>query len=195
QEAAELAQIAAESAKEIAEIAAGNASDSASAASSSALSAAQSASSASDSADAAALSASDASDRANAATLAATDAENQFKAFRGIYYGAAPSDPSVDPNGDPPNDGDWYFNTTLKEVRLYEGGEWHSVPMASYSKGEVDVFLAGKISKSGDTMTGKLGLTAVDAKVTALGDVGGETTIDVSSASTFMMIVTDDTTF
>jgi len=64
-----------------------------------------------------------------------------------------------------------------------------------YDKTEIDSALAGKVSKSGDTMSGKLGVVSVDAQVEALGNVSGSKSIDVSAASTFTMTITGNTTF
>lgn len=64
-----------------------------------------------------------------------------------------------------------------------------------YTSGEVDSLLSAKVAKAGDTMTGKLGVVSVDATVEDLGTVSGEVEIDVSLASTFVMVIDDDTEF
>jgi hypothetical protein len=44
--------------------------------------------------------------------------------FRGRYYGPLASDPTEDPNGNPPTAGDFYFNTTGNIWRIFNGSEW-----------------------------------------------------------------------
>ena len=44
--------------------------------------------------------------------------------FRSTYYGPLPSDPTQDPLGNPPTDGDLYFNTTTNSMRVYDGTNW-----------------------------------------------------------------------
>lgn len=48
-----------------------------------------------------------------------------------VYLGAKPSDPTVRNDGSPLKAGDMYFNTTLKEMRLYDGGQWIGVTARS----------------------------------------------------------------
>lgn len=45
--------------------------------------------------------------------------------FRGTYYGSSASDPSVDPLGNTPDEGDLYFNTTTNTLRLFDGSSWN----------------------------------------------------------------------
>ncbi len=102
------------------------AASSADAAASSASAASTSASNASDSADAAASSASAAADSESNAAASATSASDHLQTFRGTYYGDLSSDPGTDPNGDPVDKGDFYFNTTLNTPRFYNGESWGS---------------------------------------------------------------------
>ena len=170
---------------------------SASAASDSETAAAASASAASDSETAAAASASAASDsESNAAdsestaVSAANSAAAQFKSFQGIYYGALTSDPSLDPNGDPPAAGDWYFNTTNDEPRIFDGGSWGVIgastaslqeftltegqttvsPDGGYSPGFVVVTLNG-VQLAEDDYTADDGADIVLAEGAAAGDI------------------------
>jgi len=52
-----------------------------------------------------------------------------LRSVRGVYYGAASSDPTVDPNGDPPDVGDMYWNTTGSgSLRIFNGTVWVPLP-------------------------------------------------------------------
>jgi preprotein translocase subunit YajC len=62
--------------------------------------------------------------KAGTATTAAGEATGAWDSFRAVYYGALASDPSTDPLGNPPNDGDIYYNTTTGGLRLRKGGLW-----------------------------------------------------------------------
>lgn len=44
--------------------------------------------------------------------------------FKGRYYGALASDPTVDPLGAAINDGDMYFNSTNNYMQVYRAGVW-----------------------------------------------------------------------
>ena len=44
--------------------------------------------------------------------------------FRSIFYGAFATDPATDPYGGAPTEGDLYFNTTLDQMRVYNGASW-----------------------------------------------------------------------
>lgn len=47
--------------------------------------------------------------------------------FRGSYYGAQSSNPTVDPNGNPIAGGDFYFNSTFNELRFYNNTTWYAI--------------------------------------------------------------------
>ena len=108
-----------------------NASNSATAAASSASTATAQASAASTSATNAANSASSASTSATNASNSATSAASSASAaaasaasIDAFYLGALSSNPTVDGNGDPVTAGDWYFNTSSNETRIYNGSTW-----------------------------------------------------------------------
>jgi hypothetical protein len=86
--------------------------------------AATSASTATTQAGIATTKAGEAATSASTASTAATNATNAYNSFRGIYYGSASSDPSLDPNGAAPGAGDFYFNTTTQKFRAYNGSSW-----------------------------------------------------------------------
>ncbi|MDB4514577.1 hypothetical protein N9070_00445 [bacterium] len=117
---------------------ASNASTSASSASTSATTATTQASNASTSATNAASSASAASSSASAASTSATNAATSASDAQAIkdsidefYLGAQASDPTLDNNGDPVTAGDWYFNTTADETRIYSGSAWQVTAISS----------------------------------------------------------------
>lgn len=65
-----------------------------------------------------------------AASNAATTATNKLTEFQGQYYGALASDPTEDPNGNPPGAGDLYFSTTAPVgLRGYDAdaGVWREL--------------------------------------------------------------------
>jgi hypothetical protein len=104
----------------------------ASAAASTASSAAATASSASTSATASATSA---TASASSATTSAASALSSLNTFKGQYYGALSTDPTLDPLGLPMNAGDLYFNTVAVEMRVYSGSVWIAtyLPAAGYA--------------------------------------------------------------
>lgn len=95
-------------------------------ASTSATNAANSATSASGSASTATTQATNAATSASNAAASATAAAAKLAEFKGTYYGPLASDPSLDPNGNAPNAGDFYFNTSLTPPRFrsYDGTVW-----------------------------------------------------------------------
>lgn len=66
--------------------------------------------------------------RAEAAAVSAEQSEQlalgYLNEFKSQWYGPAASDPTVDPQGNPPTAGDAYFNTTLNQVRVFSGTTW-----------------------------------------------------------------------
>ena len=113
---------------------ANNASNSASAASASATTAttqannaANSASAAQTSANNAASSASAALSSANAASASAAAADSAFDAFDDRYLGSKAIDPTVDNDGNALLTGALYWNTTVNEMRVWNGSSWRAV--------------------------------------------------------------------
>ena len=101
-----------------------SADQSAASAGQSADSAAASAASADQSAESATSSATSASASADSAIASAGSAVNSAAAladFRSRYYGELTGDPALDPNGDPINAGDLYWNTATNTLRVYNG--------------------------------------------------------------------------
>lgn len=69
----------------------------------------------------------DAENAAISASADATAAEDALEEFKGVYLGALASDPTQDEFGSPVNEGDWYFNTTEKKVRIHNGSNFQNV--------------------------------------------------------------------
>ncbi len=63
-------------------------------------------------------------ERAEEAAATADAAVAVIEEFNGTYYGPLEADPTEDPNGDPPTEGDLYFNTVQKLFRAYDGSQW-----------------------------------------------------------------------
>ena len=103
------------------------AANSATTASTQATNAATSATTASTQASNAATSATTATTQAtNAATQAASTLSN-LNEFKGIYLGELTSDPIHDSLGNVVNEGDLYFSTSLKRLRIYNGAAWAGI--------------------------------------------------------------------
>lgn len=70
----------------------------------------------------------------NTATAAASDASasasnalGHLNTFKGQYYGAFATNPTLDPLGNPMTIGDLYFNTTTNGMFVYSGTAWQTV--------------------------------------------------------------------
>jgi len=89
--------------------------------------AATSASTATTQATNASTSATNAETAKTAAETAQAAAELALDNFDDIYLGAKASDPSVDNDGDPLTAGDLYFNTTVDQLKYYDGSSWSGI--------------------------------------------------------------------
>ena len=103
---------------------ASEASTSASTATTKASEAATSATAAATSATAAATSATASASSATASAASAAAAAATKDSIDQFYLGAQSSNPTVDNNGDAVTAGDWYFNTSANETRIYNGSAW-----------------------------------------------------------------------
>jgi len=79
----------------------------------------------------------EASTSASNAATSATNALSYLNDFKGRYLGGQASDPVLDLIGNPLNDGDIYFNTTLNEMRVYSATAWKT-SVDSYTRTELD---------------------------------------------------------
>jgi len=106
--------------------------------------AAASAAAAAASASAAATSATNAANSATAAAGSATSAANSFTTFNDQYLGSKTSDPSTNNSGGALVAGNLYWNSTVSEMRVYNGSTW----VAAY------IPAGGYLPLTGGTMTG-----------------------------------------
>ena len=151
QAAAEAAQLAAEAAQTAAELAETNAETAETNAETAQAAAATSATNASNSASAASTSETNASNSATAAAASATSAAASYDAFDDRYLGSKSSNPTVDNDGNALITGALYFNTTVPEMRLYNGTNW--IFIGSGASAGVESF---------NTRTGAVTLTSSD---------------------------------
>ena len=100
---------------------------SATTASTQATNAATSATTASTQASNAATSATTATTQATNATTQAASTLSNLNEFKGIYLGELTSDPIHDSLGNVVNEGDLYFSTSLKRLRVYNGAAWAGI--------------------------------------------------------------------
>ena len=110
---------------------ASEASASASTATTKASEASTSATAAATSATASATSATASASSATASAASAAAAAATKDSIDEFYLGAQSSNPTVDNNGDAVTAGDWYFNTTSNETRIYNGSAWQVTAIAS----------------------------------------------------------------
>lgn len=73
----------------------------------------------------------DAAESAANAQEHANDTEGLFREFRGIYYGVLDADPALNPNGELPEEGDWY-RLRGTGIRMFDGSAWEN-PMSGAS--------------------------------------------------------------
>lgn len=68
-----------------------------------------------------------------------------LQAYRATSYGALAADPIVDPNGNPPTEGDEYFNTVSKLILRFNGATWQAS----------DISTANLAASSGSALVGQ----------------------------------------
>jgi len=167
---------------------ASEASTSATNAATSETNAASSASAASTSETNAATSATTASTAATAAQAAQTAAEAALDNFDDVYLGAKASDPSVDNDGDALTAGDLYFNTTVNQLKYYDGSSWSGIG--------VNTDETTKVSANDTTngyLNGKL-VAGTGISFTENNDGGNETlTISAALTNPTLSSITPDT--
>lgn len=94
-------------------------------ATSEAADAASSAAASADSATASATSAAASADSESQSQVLYTKINALMVSFSRVWYGTLPSDPTADPNGNPPINGAGYFNSTEEKIRIYDGSKWN----------------------------------------------------------------------
>ena len=70
---------------------------------------------------------------ATASAASATAAAATKDSIDEFYLGAQSSNPTVDNNGDAVTVGDWYFNTSSNETRIYNGSAWQVTVISTSS--------------------------------------------------------------
>jgi hypothetical protein len=75
---------------------------------------------------------------ATSAASSATSAAASLTSFNGVYYGALAADPTLDPNGNAPNAGDFYYNTTGTALKVYSGSAWQSYSPVAGAPSDAD---------------------------------------------------------
>ena len=155
--------------------------------------AAASAAAAAASATAAAGSATSASNSATAAAGSATSAANSYTTFNDQYLGSKTSDPSTNNSGGALVAGNLYWNSTVSEMRVYNGSAW----VAAYLPA------AGYLALSGGTMSGIINFAAgqtiagyaTTANPTFTGSIGGDfSNATASSRVSFQSTTTNGAT-
>ena len=150
--------------------------------------AAASAAAAAASATAAATSATNAANSATAAAGSATSAANSYTTFNDQYLGSKTSDPSTNNSGGALVAGNLYWNSTVSEMRVYDGSAWAAAYLPA----------AGYLALSGGTMTGTITFAAgqtidgyaTTANPTFTGSIGG----DFSNATASSRVAFQSTT-
>lgn len=150
--------------------------------------AAASAAAAAASASAAATSATNAANSATAAAGSATSAANSYTTFNNQYLGSKTSDPSTNNSGGALVAGNLYWNSTVSEMRVYDGSAWAAAYLPA----------AGYLALSGGTMSGIINFAAgqtidgyaTTANPTFTGSIGG----DFSNATASSRVAFQSTT-
>jgi hypothetical protein len=140
--------------------------------------------------------ASAAASSASAAAASANEAEASLEDFRGRYYGPLASDPTEDPNGNPPTTGDFYFNTTGKIWRIFDGSAWKTaselVNLGTAATRDVGTD-ADEVPTNADLGTAATRDVGTDAdEVPTNADLGTAATLDASSAAMSNTIILRD---
>jgi hypothetical protein len=91
-------------------------------------------------------------------SASAASALASLNAFKGQYYGALASNPTLDPLGAALSTGDLYFNTSVNEMRVYSGSAWviTYLPTGAY------------LPLSGGALTGSIGINSSAALDTSI---------------------------
>lgn len=89
--------------------------------------------------------ASEAAASAVAAAAAASNAESAFDSFDDKYLGSKASDPATDNDGNPLLTGALYWNTTVNEMRVWNGSAWQAAAGSLVGMPETAQELAGGV--------------------------------------------------
>ena len=123
----------------------------------------------------AATSAQSAADDASDANESFILTRGAFLDFQTLYLGVLASDPSVDNEGNPLEEGALYFNSTDDVMRTYDGSQWFTA-FASLGGALVGTNNLSDVANAATSLT-NLGLNATAAEINVL-DVSAETPTD-----------------
>lgn len=90
--------------------------------------------------------------KAGEASTSAATALTHLNDFKGRWYGAFATAPTLDPLGNPLGDGDVYYDTTLGVLRVYGGATWSTLTQSTGS-GTSDVIHIKSYGAVGDGVT------------------------------------------
>ena len=154
---------------------------------------------------AAASSATAAAASETAAAASAAAAAASVDAIEGFYLGAQASNPTVDLNGAAVTVGDFYFNTTTNQTRIYDGSSWNVI--APDLVGDASPQLGGDLDVNGNAIvstsngniaitpngTGEVDISKVDIDGGAIdGTVIGGSSAAAGTFTTFTSTGIDD---
>ena len=113
--------------------------------------------------------------RADAAASAA-EALGYLQTIRATSYGAYASDPATDPLGNPPTEGDEYWNTTAKLLKRWNGSTWqasdiNTANLAAPSGASLVGYDGGTVQDVLDAVTGPNGAASVGYTPSGVGAV------------------------
>ena len=174
---------------------ASNASSSASAASSSASSASSSASAASSSASAASSSASAASSSASAAAASEAAAAAYTDNFDDTYLGAKASNPTVDNDGDPLQDGALYFDTTNDVMKVYDLGTttWYQLTPTVSNQTNINTVagISGDVTTVAGISSNVTTVSGISANVTTVAGISANVTTVAGDSANIGTVATN----
>lgn len=99
-----------------------------------------------------------------AANDSATVALNSLTTFKGSFYGALATDPTLDPLGAAIGAGDMYYNTALQYVKVYSGTTWERPAFETAAIAQINAAAAAvETAKSAGLADMAADVSAVDA--------------------------------
>ena len=148
--------------------------------------AAASAAAAAASASAASTSATNAANSATAAAGSATSAANSYTTFNNQYLGSKTSDPSTNNSGGALVAGNLYWNSTVPEMRVYDGSAWVAayLPATNYT-------FSGNVTLSAGTANGVAYLNGSKVLTTGSALTFDGTTLKTNSGNNALHLIGD----
>jgi hypothetical protein len=124
---------------------------------------------------------------ANASEISRQASDASLYDFKGRYFQALASAPTVDLNGNPIDAGDMYFDTTLNEIRVYDGVVWKSAGSTVNGTSQRQSFIA-TAGQTTFTISGGYDATFADVYLNGTKLVNG-TDVDISSGTDIVLTV------